>query len=139
MNLCSSGLDTAGGGVPGDGGAAEVGFVGHVAGEGGVVAEDHVFDDRLSGANVLEEIPEVRADIVVGITLVGVGFDERFLTGSNVVLGVPLLEVFGAHGRSIARGVVAGIFVLAGLGRKGEPGSGDFERAFGNLEAVKLR
>jgi len=46
-----------GGGVPGDG-AYGIGFVGHVAGEGGVVTEDGVFGDLLMVAHALEESPE---------------------------------------------------------------------------------
>jgi hypothetical protein len=42
------GFNRVGGDVLGDGGFAEIGFVGHVAGQRGVVAEDGVFGDLLA-------------------------------------------------------------------------------------------
>jgi hypothetical protein len=55
-----SGFDLAGGGVPGDSGAAEIGFVGHVAGECSIVTEDGVFSDGLAGFDGAEKGPEMR-------------------------------------------------------------------------------
>ena len=57
--------------VPGGGRVAEVGFVGHVAGERGVVAEDGVFGDRAVLADGFEESVEVRLQVVPGIAREG--------------------------------------------------------------------
>src|SRR6266436_7934898 len=69
-----SGFDLVGGGVPGDGSLAEVGFVGHVAGQGGVVAEDGVFGDLLMVTRALEKSPEVRLFFVPRSAAVGEPF-----------------------------------------------------------------
>jgi hypothetical protein len=50
-------LDGVGGGVPGDRSFAEIGFVGHVASQCSVVAEDGVFGDLLVVAHALEKFP----------------------------------------------------------------------------------
>src|SRR5437867_10607110 len=74
------GLDDAGGGVPGDGDiAAEAGLVDHVASEGGVVAKDGVFSERLARFDRREESPEVRTDIVEVVATENVIFEERLL------------------------------------------------------------
>src|ERR1700747_3012438 len=122
--------------VPGDRRVTEVGFVGHVAGQGGVVAADRVFDDRLSGADVLEEIPEVRADVIPVVSFIRVGLAERLLANLRVMLCVPFLEIRFAHRGGIAFRVVAGLFFLAGLWSEGHAEFGYLERAFGALEAV---
>src|SRR6266699_5261863 len=61
-----SGFDLAGGGVPGHGRAAEIRFVGHVAGQRGVVAENGVFRYRLAVLHALEKFPEVGLFFVPG-------------------------------------------------------------------------
>src|SRR6267143_5712539 len=60
------GFYLAGGGVPGDRGVSEVGFVGHVASQRGVVAEDGVFGDLLMVSHALKKSPEVRFFLVPG-------------------------------------------------------------------------
>ncbi len=73
------GLDRVGGGVPGDGGFAEIGFVGHMAGQSGVVAEDGVFRDLLMVTRALEKSPEVRLFFVPRSAAVGEPFcDDAF-------------------------------------------------------------
>src|SRR5437879_13252501 len=57
-------FDGVGGRVPGYGGLAEIGFVGHVASQRGVVAEDGVFGDLLVDLHALEQSPEVRIRFV---------------------------------------------------------------------------
>src|SRR5579864_573376 len=52
--------------VPGGYGFAEVGFVGQVAGQRGVVAKDNVFDVGLAGAHGLKIRPHVRLLLVPG-------------------------------------------------------------------------
>src|SRR6266852_3409694 len=106
-----SGFDLVGGGVPGDGGFAEIGFVGHVAGQRGVVAEDGVFGDLLVVAHPLEKSPQVRFFIVPGIAAEGEALLEGFLARLGVVLFVPLLVISVAHRLRVADGVVAGGFV----------------------------
>src|SRR5450432_4131643 len=92
-----SALDGAGGLVPHGGKLAEEGFVGHVAGQRGVVAEDDVLGDWLARTNRLEIIPQMRLQIVEGITGIGEAFGNRLLAWDWIVLLVPLLLVFGEH------------------------------------------
>src|SRR5260370_420704 len=88
--ITDSGFDLVGGGVPGDGGFAEIGFVGHVAGQSGVVAEDGVFGDLLMASHALEESPEVRFFLVPGSAAIREAFFNRLLAGLGIVLLVPL-------------------------------------------------
>ena len=125
-------------GVPGDRGVAEVGFIGHVTGQRGVVAEDSVLSERLARFDGTEERPKVRADVVKIVALVDVGFGERFLADLCVVLGVPLLEVGVAERLRVAARVVAGSRIFAGLRIVSEAELGDFENSLGALEAVNL-
>jgi len=50
--------------VPVHGNLSEVGFIGHVAGQSGVVTEDSVFHYRLAAAHRLKEIPQMRLFVV---------------------------------------------------------------------------
>jgi len=83
------GFDLVGGGVPGDGGLAEIGFVGHVAGQRGVVAEDGVFGDLLMIAHALEKSPEVGFFSVPGFAAKSESLLHRFLAGLGIVVLVP--------------------------------------------------
>ena len=47
----------------------EVGLVGHVAGDGGMVAEDGIFGHRLAGLYRLEEVPQVRMTLSIVATI----------------------------------------------------------------------
>src|SRR5260370_13028081 len=135
----ASGLDLVGGGVPGDGGIAEIGLVGHVAGQRGVVAEDGVFGDLLVVAHALEKSPEVRFFFVPGSAAIGESLPDGFLAGLGVVVLVPFLRIRFAHLSRIAGGVIAGGFVFAGLREIGDGVFGDFEDALGALEAINFR
>src|SRR5216684_3661300 len=131
-------FDLVGSGVPGDGGFAEIGFVGHVAGEGSVVAEDGVFGDLLVVAHTLEKSPEVRFLSVPGFAAKSKSFLHRLLAGLGIVVLVPFLEIGFAHRLRIAVCVIAGRFVFAGLRKVGNGEFRDFEDALGALEAVDL-
>src|SRR6266851_4312563 len=132
-------LDLVGGSVPGDGGFAEIGFVGHVAGEGGVVAEDGVFRDLLVVAHPLEKSPQVRFFIVPGIAAIGEARLEGLFAGFGVIVFVPLFEIGVAQRLRIAGSVIAGRLVFARLREVGDGEFGDFEDALGALEAVNFR
>src|SRR5712664_1192321 len=132
------GLDRVGGSVPSDGGFAEIGFVGHVAGEGSVVAEDSVFCDLLMIAHTLEKSPEVRFLSVPGFAAKSESFLHRLLAGLGIVVLVPFLEIGFAHRLRIAVSVIAGRFVFAGLREVSDGELGDFEDALGTLETVNL-
>src|SRR6266852_6174580 len=129
-------FDRVGGGVPGDGGLAEIGFVGHVAGQRGVVAEDSVLCNLLVVAYALEKSPQVRFFIVPGIAAKGEALLERLFAWLGIVLFVPFLEIGFAHRLRIAVSVIAGRFVFAGLRKVGNGEFRDFEDALGALEAV---
>src|SRR5229473_1187690 len=132
-------FNLVGGSVPGDGGFAEIGLVGHVAGEGGVVAEDGVFRDLLVVAHALEKSPEVRFLSIPGFTAKSKSLFHRLLAGLGIVVLVPFLEIGFAHRLRIAVSVIAGRFVFAGLRKVGNGEFRDFEDALGTLETVNLR
>src|SRR5207245_4012254 len=133
------GFDLVGGGVPSDGGLAEIGFVGHVAGEGGVVAEDGVFSDLLVIAHALEKSPEVRFFSVPGFAAISETLFHGFLAGLGIVVLMPFLEISVAHRLWIAGGVIARRLVFAGLREIGDGVFRDFENSLGTLEAVDFR
>src|SRR5229473_941966 len=132
-------FNRVGGGVPGDGGLAEIGFVGHVAGQRCVVAEDSVFSDLLVVAYALKKSPQMRFFIVPGIAAKVEALLERLFAWLGIVLFVPFLEIGFAHRLRIAVSVIAGRFVFAGLRKVGNGEFRDFEDALGALEAVNLR
>src|SRR5467141_1511334 len=124
-----SGFDLVGGGVPGDGGLAEIGFVGHVAGQRGVVAEDGVFGYLLAIPHALEVLPEMRFFLVPGDAAISEPFGDRFFAGLGVMILVPFLEIGIAHGVWVAVGVIARGLVFAGLREISDRGFRDFENA----------
>src|SRR6266849_10949132 len=113
--MAKLGFDLAGGGVPGDCGVAEIGFVGHVASQRGVVAEDGVFGNLLMVSHALEKPPEVRFFLVPGSAAIAEALPDGFFAGLGIVLLVPLLEIRLAHIMRIAGSVIAGRFVFTGL------------------------
>src|SRR6266568_9167046 len=134
-----SGFDLAGGGVPGHGRAAEIRFVGHVARQRRVVAENGVFRHRLAVLHALEEFPEMRFFLVPGDAAIGKSFCDWFSAGLRIVLRMPLLEVSLTHGPRIADGVIARRLILARLREVGDGGFRDFQDSLGALETVNLR
>src|SRR5258708_29846161 len=86
-------FDRVGGGVPGDVRFAEIGFVGHVAGECCVVAGDRGLGDLLVVAHTLEKSPEVRFLSVPGFAAKNKSLFHRFLAGLGIVVLVPFLEI----------------------------------------------
>ena len=84
------GFDLVGGGVPGDGGSAEIGLICHVASERGVVAEDGVFGNLLMIASALEKSPEVGLFSVPGFAAIAESLPDGFLAWLGIVLLVPL-------------------------------------------------
>src|SRR5260370_26304656 len=124
---------------PGGGGFAEVGFVGEVAGQGGVVAEDYVLDVGLAGAYGVEVGPHVRFLFVPGDAAEGEALQAGLFAGSRIVLLVPFVHVLFTHGAGETGSVVAGRFVLASLWVVGERVFGDFENALGAVEAIDFR
>src|SRR5260370_33014779 len=101
--------------APGRGGSAEIGFVGEVAGQRGVVAEDYVLDVGLAGAYGVEVGPHVRFLFVPGDAAEGEALQAGLFAGSRIVLLVPFVHVLFTHGAGVTGGIVAGRFVLAGL------------------------
>src|SRR6266568_1289803 len=134
-----SGFDLAGGGVPGHGRAPEIRFVGHVAGQRGVMAEDGVLRRRLAVLHALEEFPEMRFFLVPGDPAIRESFGDWFFAGLRIVLRMPLLEVSLTHGPRIADGVIARRLILARLREVGNGGFRDFQDSLGALETVNLR
>ena len=85
----SFGLQRVGGRIEYDGASAEVRLVGHVTGNGRVVAEDDVLHDRLARLHGLEVLPEMRARVVVRVAHVVDAVVQRFFAWLRIVLGVP--------------------------------------------------
>src|ERR1035438_6588511 len=57
--------------IPGDWLLAEIRFVSHVAGDGGVIAKDRIFGHRLVRPHSLEERLQVRTHVVPVVAFVG--------------------------------------------------------------------
>src|SRR5437764_8346909 len=108
-------LDRVGGRVPIDGALAEIGFVGHVAGQRRVVTEDSVFGHLLMVARALEKSPEVRFFLVPGSAAIAESLLDGLLAGLGIVLLVPFLEIDFAQCARIAGDVIARRLVFAGL------------------------
>src|SRR5260370_32434248 len=125
--------------APGRGGSAEIGFVGEVAGQRGVVAADYVVDVGLGGAYGVEVGRHVRFLFVPGDAAEGEALQAGLFAGSGIVLLVPLGHVLFTHGAGETGGVVTRRFVLASLRVVGERVFGDFENALGAVEAVDFR
>jgi len=70
---------------------AEIGLVGHVAGQRGVVAEDGVFGDLLMVCARPGKISRDEAFFVPGSAAIVEAFRDGFLAGLGVVLLMPLL------------------------------------------------
>src|SRR5215472_3364096 len=134
-----SGLDGAGGAVPGDRDtAAEIGLVGHVAGQSGVIAEDGVFDDRLARLDRREEVPKVRLHVVKIVALKGVILTHRLFAHRRIMLLMPLFEVGFAHRIREAIGVIARRGIFSRLGIMSDAELRDFENSVRTLEAVRF-
>src|SRR5688572_15435581 len=113
----------------GHGAFPEVRIVRHVTRERRVMPEHGVLDDRLPRAHRIEEIPQVRPDVVVARSAERDRLPHRRLTRLGVVLLAPLLEVRVAQCPRKAVGVVAGRLVLSALWREGDLRTRDFEDA----------
>src|SRR6202795_3742144 len=86
-----SAFDALGGLIPQNRGLAKIKFIPHVAGQGRMVAEDGIFDDRLAGTHSLEKGPQVRLDVVVIWTPERNRLWHGLMTQLRVILRVPLL------------------------------------------------
>src|SRR6202035_2421885 len=102
-------------------------FIGHVARQGGVVAEDGVFHHGLSSPNGLQKIPHVGAQVVPRIAFVRVTFRDWLLSRRGIVVFMPLLVIRSAHFAGEALRVIAGRSVFAALREIGD-------RVFGDLQ-----
>src|SRR5260370_1680209 len=122
--------------VPSGDGFAEIGFVGHVAGQRGVVAEDDVFDVGFARAHGVEVGPHVRFLFVPGNAVEGHALQAGFVRRFGVMLFVPLVDVLLAHNAWKTGNVVSGRFVLAGLWVVSERVFADFENSLGAVEAI---
>ena len=123
--------------VPRSDGAVEVRVVGHVAGDGGIVAEDLVFDDMLARFNSVEKIGDVVGGIVIATrSRVGLRFGE--LCGRCGMRGVPFFQILALRfgGPAVER-------VAFGLGRSvlrrdGKRVAADHQRGFAAIEGDGL-
>jgi hypothetical protein len=58
-----------------------------------MVSEDCVLDYRFTRPNRLEELPQMRPQVVVIISVIGQGLESRLFTGNRVVFLMPLLHI----------------------------------------------
>src|SRR5882757_3387639 len=125
--------------VPSGNGFAEVGFVGQVTGQRGVVAEDYIFDIGLAGAHGLEVGPHVRLLLVPRDAAERQTLQSGFFGGLGIVLFVPFVDVLFAHGTGETGRVIAGTFIFAGLRIVRERELSDFKNSLGAAEAINFR
>src|SRR5215469_8400351 len=85
----------------------EVRLIGKMARERGIMSENDVLHHRLPRTNRFEKLPQMRAEIVVIVSVVGLVFHHWFFAGGRVVLFVPLLRVGVSQARWIRAGVIA--------------------------------
>src|SRR5437588_6276522 len=109
-----------------------------MTGESSVMPEDCVFDDRLSTAHRLKEIPQMRLHLVPGNTAVSNTFWGGFAPGRRIVLFVPFFEVFLAQRLGEAERIITGREVHARLRSKSRGEFAQLEKAFGSHKAVNF-
>src|SRR5207237_10335773 len=97
----------------GHGTSLEVRVIGHVARQRRVMPEHDVLDYRPSVAHRLEEIPQVRPNVIVVRSAEGDRLGHRDLADLRVVLLMPLLEVRVSLGAREAGRVLGWRFVPA--------------------------
>jgi deoxyadenosine/deoxycytidine kinase len=58
-----------------------------------MVSEDCVLDNRLARPNRLEELPQMRPQVVVIISVIGQGLESRLFTRNRIVFLMPLRDI----------------------------------------------
>src|SRR5271166_2305185 len=110
-----------------------------MASDGSVIAKHRVLDYWPPGPYRLEESMEMRAEIIpVGAPIYRVA-GNGLATGSGVVLGVPLFDIFLAQLARKASGVIARCVIHALLRRIADFRPTGVENALGSHEAGQLR
>src|ERR1017187_10311715 len=131
-------LDAPGSGVPVHRLLPEKRFVGHVAGDGGVVAENGILHHRFPRLDRPEEVPEMGLDVVPIVAAIDDVLHQRLLAERDRVLGKPLLDVGVAHLLRKTPGVVAGRRVFPKLPRQAKVEFPGIENTFRAHEASQL-
>src|SRR5207302_2632216 len=123
-------LNGLGGLVPGYGAPPKVRLIRHVTRQRRVVTEHDVLHHRFPGAYGFKERPLVWPDVVEVRPAERDRLRHRYrLAHLGIVLLVPLGEVGLPQRPRVAARVIAGVLVLAGLGREGQGGSRDLQQA----------
>ena len=104
-----------------------------------MVTEHDVLHHWLPGPDGLEEVPEVRLQIVIIVALETLRFESRSMAELRVVFRMPLLEVWlpQTGGQSVA--VVARSRINTQLRSVAESKLGELDNAFGSHEARDFR
>src|SRR5664280_686603 len=102
------------------------------------MSKERVFDDRFTRSHRLEEVPQMRLNVVVVGHFEGDGFGRWLLAEPRLVLRFPLLFVGVAHSVWEAAVVIAGAGVDAGLRGETQAELGHLENALRTLEAIDL-
>src|SRR5260370_479747 len=113
--ISASGLYSLRNGIPIHGALPVVRLIRHVTAERCVVTEQNVLHDRFSRPDGLEEIPEMRPQIIIVVPPITYALRGRLISRFGIVLVVPALEVgvLQAARKSVA--VIAGSQVNPGL------------------------
>src|ERR1700722_7324611 len=103
-----------------------------------MMPEDRVLNDRLARLNRLEELPQMRPQIVVIISGIGQGFESRLFARNRIVFLMPLLDIGASEAPGVRACVVARGFVYARLGDMGNTGPTEFDDALRSHKARNL-
>src|SRR5256885_13217085 len=135
----SSALDSVGPRIPRHCALTEIRFVCHMASQSSVVSKHRILHNRLTRTHCLEEVPQMRFDVVPGDASVGDAFEGRFLPRNCIMFLMPLLEIFIAHSFWKTVGVVTWRRIHSGLRNVGQGELGQLQNSFRALEPINLR
>src|SRR5258706_4437238 len=113
---------------------AVIGLVRHVTAERSVMAKHGILHHRLARADGLEELPQVRPQIVVVIALEGEALGRGLMPGLWIVLGVPLAVIGIAQPAGKGRRIVGGTEVDTRLRHVADAKLSEFDDSLGSPE-----
>src|SRR5437867_10717583 len=126
----SSALDAVGSRIPRDRTLAEIGFVCHVTSQSGVVSKHCILHNRLTRTYRLEEVPQMRLDVVPGNASIRDSFEGWFFPRNRIVFLMPLLEIFFAQGLRETKGVITWRCIHSGLRNVRQRELGQLQNSF---------
>src|SRR2546421_1182604 len=134
-----SALDGVGPSVPRHRALAEIRLVCHVTSQSGVVSKHRILHHRLPAMHCLEEVPQMRFDVVPGDASVRNSLESCFLSRNCIVLLMPLLEILFAHGLRKTVSVVTWRCIHSRLRNVRQRELGQLQNSLRPLEPINLR